>query len=112
MIKEKKTRETYSSKKAMMKHEKGESKVEQKKEMKKPMPPTRQVGTPRPQPKSRLTVAKAESPTMMKVSKKTAYNIKEASNQKLTASARKHYAENAQAAMKNKKSPAPKMKKC
>lgn len=47
-----------------------------------------------------------------KVSAKTAYNIKKASDQKLTASARKHYAENAQAAMKNKKSPAPKMKKC
>lgn len=37
----------------------------------------------------------------MKVSKKTAYNIKEASNQNLKASARKHYAENAQAAMKS-----------
>jgi hypothetical protein len=49
-------------------------------------------------------VIKANSPAKMKdVSKKTAYNIKEASNQKLTASARKHYAENAQAAMKNKK---------
>jgi hypothetical protein len=47
---------------------------------------------------------KKTSPAKMKdVSKKTAYNIKEASNQKLTASARKHYAENAQAAMKNKK---------
>lgn len=48
---------------------------------------------------------------MKKVSKKTAYNIKEASNQKLTASARKHYAENAQAAMKDKKSPAKQMAK-
>jgi hypothetical protein len=37
----------------------------------------------------------------MKVSKKTAFNIKEASNQNLKASARKHYAENAQAAMKS-----------
>jgi hypothetical protein len=36
----------------------------------------------------------------MKVSKKTAYNIKEASNPKLKASARKNYADNAQAAMK------------
>lgn len=43
---------------------------------------------------------------MKKVTKKTAYDIKEASNQKLKPSARKHYAENAQAAMKNKKSPA------
>jgi hypothetical protein len=54
---------------------------------------------------------KANSPAQMKVSKKTAYDIKEASNQKLKPSARKNYAENAQAAMKNKKTPA-KMKKC
>ena len=40
---------------------------------------------------------------MKKVTKKTAFDIKEASNQKLTASARKNYAENAQAAMKNQK---------
>ena len=40
---------------------------------------------------------------MKKVSKKTAFDIKEASNQKLTAKARKNYAENAQAAMKYKK---------
>jgi hypothetical protein len=39
---------------------------------------------------------------MKKVSKKTAFDIKEASNQKLKPAARKHYAENAQAAMKNK----------
>lgn len=38
----------------------------------------------------------------MKISKKTAFNIKEASNPKLKASARKHYAENAQAAIKAK----------
>jgi len=37
----------------------------------------------------------------MKISKKTTYNIKEASNPKLKASARKHYAENAQAAIKS-----------
>jgi|688.fasta_scaffold2542113_1 hypothetical protein len=43
---------------------------------------------------------------MKKVSKKTAYDIKEASNPKLKASARKNYAKNAEAAMKNKKSPA------
>lgn len=42
-------------------------------------------------------------PFKQKVSKKTAYDIKEASNQKLKPGARKHYAENAQAAMKNKK---------
>jgi hypothetical protein len=44
----------------------------------------------------------ANSPVNMKVSKKTAYDIKEASNQKLKPGARKNYAENAQAAMKNK----------
>jgi hypothetical protein len=44
-----------------------------------------------------------ETPLKQKISKKTAYDIKEASNQKLKASARKNYAENAQAAMKNKK---------
>jgi len=46
------------------------------------------------------------TPAMQKkkmVSKKTAYDIKQASNQKLTAGARKHYAMNAQAAMKNQK---------
>lgn len=42
-------------------------------------------------------------PFEQKVSKKTAYDIKEASNSKLSASARKNYARNAQAAMKNKK---------
>ena len=46
---------------------------------------------------------KKASPMKQKVSKKTAYDIKEASNQKLKPSARKHYADNAQAAMKNKK---------
>lgn len=55
---------------------------------------------------------KSDSPAKMKVSKKTAYDIKEASNQKLKPGARKHYAENAQAAMKNKKGSAAKMKKC
>jgi hypothetical protein len=51
----------------------------------------------------REMAAKKNSPAQMKVSKKTAYDIKEASNSKLTASARKNYARNAQAAMKNKK---------
>jgi hypothetical protein len=46
---------------------------------------------------------KMKSPLNQKVSKKVAYDIKEASNQKLKPGARKHYAENAQAAMKNKK---------
>ena len=40
---------------------------------------------------------------MKKVTKKTAFDIKQASNQKLTPTARKHYAENAQAAMKSQK---------
>jgi hypothetical protein len=48
---------------------------------------------------------------MKKVSKKTAYDIKEASNPKLKASARKNYAKNAEAAMKDKKSPAKQMAK-
>ena len=90
-IVEKKTGEKYASKAAMMKHEKKESKAEQMKEYGK--------------------VKRSPSPMKMSVSKKTAYDIKEASNQKLKPSARKHYAENAQAAMKNKKSPA-RMKKC
>jgi hypothetical protein len=46
---------------------------------------------------------------MKKVSKKTAYDIKEASNPKMKASARKNYADNAEAAMKKKKSPAKQM---
>jgi hypothetical protein len=46
---------------------------------------------------------KKASPMKQSVSKKVAYDIKEASNQKMKPSARKHYAENAQAAMKNKK---------
>ena len=40
---------------------------------------------------------------MKKVTKKTAYDIKEASNPKLKDSARKNYAKNAEAAMKNQK---------
>jgi hypothetical protein len=53
-VKEKATGETYSSKKAMMKHEKGESKAEMKKEYGKPKPPAKQIAskgatsTPRP----------------------------------------------------------------
>ena len=38
---------------------------------------------------------------MPNISKKTAYDVKEASNQSLTKSARKYYAENAQAGMKD-----------
>ena len=43
MIREKSTGETYSSKKAMKKHEKGESKAEMKKEYGKPKPPIKQT---------------------------------------------------------------------
>jgi hypothetical protein len=100
-IVEKKTGEKYASKKAMMKHEKNESKAEMKKEYGKPKGPMQKV-----------------SP-MKQVSKKTAYDVKEASNPKLTASARKNYADNAESAMKQlakhkvsvKKAPS-KMKKC
>ena len=58
-----------------------------------------------PQPAKPAPASPVPAPTMQKksVSKKTAYDIKQASNQKLTAGARKHYAMNAQAAMKNKK---------
>lgn len=108
-IVEKKTGEKYASKKAMMKHEKSESKAEMKKEYGKAKGPM-QTRDPKAPVKTKATVDKAQSPVMKKVSKKTAYDIKQASNQKLTAGARKHYAENAQAAMKNK--PVAKMKKC
>ncbi len=37
---------------------------------------------------------------MPNISKKTAYDVKEASNQSLSTSARKHYSENAQAGSK------------
>jgi hypothetical protein len=89
-IVEKKTGEKYASKKAMMKHEKSESKAEMKKEY-----------------------GRVKSP-MKQVSKKTVYDIKEASNPKLKASARKNYADNAEAAMKQMKpkTSAAKMKKC
>ena len=38
---------------------------------------------------------------MPNISKKTAYDVKEASDQSLSKSARKHYAENAQAGSKS-----------
>ena len=38
---------------------------------------------------------------MPNISKKTAYDVKEASNQSLSKGARKHYAENAQAGSKS-----------
>ena len=119
-IVEKKTGEKYASKATMAKHEKKEGKAEQMKEYGKvKRTPTMQTKMAKPAPKANAMegkaamAAKAKSPVMMKkVSAKTAYNIKEASNQKLSAGARKHYAENAQAAMKNKKASAVKMKKC
>lgn len=113
-IVEKKTGEKYASKAAMAKHERKEGKAEQMKEYGKvKRTPAMQTKMAKPAPKANAMEAKAKSPVMMKkVSAKTAYNIKEASNQKLSAGARKHYAENAQAAMKNKKASAVKMKKC
>ena len=52
--------------------------------------------------KTKKVIAKKVAPKAM-VGKKTAFDIKEASNQNLTASARNNYAKNAQAAMKNTK---------
>jgi hypothetical protein len=53
--------------------------------------------------KNKKTVEKKSMPPMKQVSKKTAYDVKEASNPKLTASARKNYADNAEASMKGPK---------
>jgi len=61
---------------------------------------------PTPAPAKPTPAPAAATPAMQKkkmVSKKTAYDIKEASNPKLKASARKNYAMNAEASMKNKK---------
>jgi hypothetical protein len=61
---------------------------------------------PAPAPAKPTPAPAATTPAMQKkkmVSKKTAYDIKEASNPKLKASARKNYAMNAEASMKNKK---------
>ena len=61
---------------------------------------------PTPAPAKPTPAPAAATPVMQKkkmVSKKTAYDIKEASNPKLKASARKNYAMNAEASMKNKK---------
>lgn len=52
--------------------------------------------------KTKKVIAKKAAPKVM-VGKKTAFDIKEASNQNLTAGARNNYAKNAQAAMKNTK---------
>lgn len=52
--------------------------------------------------KTKKVIAKKVAPKAM-VGKKTAFDIKEASNQNLTAGARNNYAKNAQAAMKNTK---------
>lgn len=49
----------------------------------------------------KIVEKKKPTPLMKQVSKKTAYDVKEASNPKLTVSARKNYADNAQAAMKD-----------
>lgn len=125
-IVEKKTGEKYASKAAMKKHEKSESKAEMKKEYGKPKPPTKQVAREQSH-SSKMenknsdkvnSVVKKNIP-IKQVSKKIAYDLKEVSNPKLTTSARKNYADNAESAMKQlakhkmpvKKAPS-KMKKC
>lgn len=60
MIKEKKTGEKYTSKTAMMKHEKNESKSEMKKEYGKVKPPMKQM----------KSTDKAKSPAYMKATDK------------------------------------------
>jgi hypothetical protein len=65
-IVEKKTGEKYASKKAMMKHEKGESKAEMKKEYGKVKSPMKQVRGEKPMEKTKATVSKADSPAMQK----------------------------------------------
>jgi len=47
------------------------------------------------------TLAVQKNKIMPNISKKTAYDVKEASNQSLSKGARKHYAENAQAGFKS-----------
>jgi hypothetical protein len=69
MVREKATGETYSSKSAMKKHEKGESKAEMKKEYGKPKSPIKQTmskgttSTPRP---TGPTKGVKEAPVKMK----------------------------------------------
>ena len=106
-IVEKKTGEKYASKKAMMKHEKSESKAEQVREYGKPKGPMQKVSPMKQIDRKLMNGSTADKkaidkqkPPLAQVSKKTAYDIKEASNPKLTASARKNYADNAESAMK------------
>lgn len=85
------------------KQEKKMAKPVAKKEVKKaPMKPS-QTKLEKKNTKDAMENKNMRPPFEQKVSKKTAYDIKEASNSKLSASARKNYARNAQAAMKNKK---------
>jgi hypothetical protein len=68
--------------------------------------PAKPAPAPAPAPAKPAPASETAEPLMQKkkmVSKKTAYDIKEASNPKLKASARKNYAMNAEASMKNKK---------
>jgi hypothetical protein len=69
---------------------------------KKPMKPS-QTALEKKNTRDAMENKNMRPPFEQKVSKKTAYDIKEASNPKLKASARKHYAMNAEASMKNKK---------
>jgi hypothetical protein len=65
----------------------------------KPSPAKQTASQKKNLPKQIVDAIAAKSPA--KKNKGMSYDIKEASNQKLSASARKHYAENAQAANKS-----------
>jgi hypothetical protein len=82
---------------------KQEKKPAIKKEVKKEVKKAAQTALEKKNIKDAMANKNMRPPLAQKVSKKTAYDIKEASNPKMKASARKHYAMNAQAAMKNKK---------
>lgn len=88
-------------KKSTIANNKG-AKIEKVLVPKKPMKPS-QTKLEKKNTKDAMENKNMRPPFEQKVSKKTAYDIKEASNSKLSASARKNYARNAQAAMKNKK---------
>jgi hypothetical protein len=82
---------------------KSPAKQEKKPTIKKEVKKAAQTALEKKNIKDAMANKNMRPPLAQKVSKKTAYDIKEASNPKMKASARKHYAMNAQAAMKNKK---------
>lgn len=82
---------------------KSPAKQEKKPAVKKEIKKAAQTALEKKNIKDAMANKNMRPPLAQKVSKKTAYDIKEASNPKMKASARKHYAMNAQAAMKNKK---------